>query len=317
MPQKATEAPSDTRCGFAAIIGAPNAGKSTLVNTLVGQKVSIVTPKVQTTRARIRGIAMRGDTQIIFVDTPGIFAPRRLLDEAMVEAAWEGANDADVICLLVDAARESAEPEGMAAKDTQRIIEGLREGRRKAFLVLNKIDEMPRPALLELAKRLHDPELFSDVFMISASKGDGVQDLLAAIAKRMKPGPWLYPPDQTADIQLRQLAAEITREKLFMRLHEELPYSSTVETEEWKTMKDGSARIEQTIYVERDGQKGIVIGKNGTTLKDIGAKARADMEAAFGHRVHLFLFVKVRGNWAEDPQRLREIGLELPKKKKR
>jgi GTP-binding protein Era len=312
---KATES-SETRCGFAAVIGAPNAGKSTLVNRLVGSKVSIVTPKVQTTRARIRGIAMRGNTQIIFVDTPGIFAPRRLLDEAMVEAAWQGANEADVICLLVDAARESAEPEGLAAKDTRRIIDGLRDSKRKAFLVLNKIDEMPRPALLALAQRLHDPDLFTQVFMISATTGDGTSDLMEAIAKRMKPGPWLYPADQTADVQLRQLAAEITREKLFLRLHEELPYASTVETETWKTMKDGSARIEQTIYVEREGQKGIVIGKNGATLKDIGAKARTDMEAAFGHRVHLFLFVKVREKWAEDPQRLREIGLELPKRRK-
>lgn len=305
----------DTRCGFTAIIGAPNAGKSTLVNRLVGAKVSIVTPKVQTTRARVRGIAIKDKSQIIFVDTPGIFAPRRVLDEAMVAAAWEGANEADLICLLVDAARESGEPDGAAAKDTKRIIEGLRTSKHKAILVLNKIDAIPRQVLLELAQRLNDPEIFTDIFMISAAKGDGTDDLLNAIAQRMKPGPWLYPEDQTADLPLRQLAAEITREKLFMRLHEELPYMSTVETEDWKTMKDGSARIEQTIYVERDGQKGIVIGKNGATLKDIGARARADMEAAFGHRVHLFLFVKVREGWAEEPARLREMGLEMPGRK--
>lgn len=306
----------DTRCGFTAIIGAPNAGKSTLVNRLVGSKVSIVTPKVQTTRARVRGIAIKDKSQIIFVDTPGIFAPRRVLDEAMVAAAWEGANEADLICLLVDAARESGEPEGSAAKDTKRIIEGLRTSKHKAILVLNKIDAIPRQVLLELAQRLNDPEVFTDIFMISAAKGDGTDDLLNAIAERMKPGPWLYPEDQTADLPLRQLAAEITREKLFMRLHEELPYMSTVETEDWKTMKDGSARIEQTIYVERDGQKGIVIGKNGATLKDIGARARADMETTFGHRVHLFLFVKVRTGWAEEPARLREMGLEMPGRKR-
>lgn len=303
-----------TRCGFVAVIGAPNAGKSTLVNALVGAKVSIVTPKVQTTRARVRGIAMLGEAQVVLVDTPGIFLPRRRLDEAMVAAAWEGAHEADVILLVVDAAREAAEPGGLAARDTGRIVAGLaREGRR-ALLVLNKIDAMRRDALLALTARLSADGPFDEVFMVSAATGDGLAALKAALVARMPEGPWLYPPDQAADLPVRLLAAEITREKLFLRVHDELPYALTVETEQWTAQADGAARIEQTILVAREGQKAIIIGKGCQTLKEIGAAARTEMEQLFGHRVHLFLHVKVRETWAEEPAHWRLIGLEPHKR---
>lgn len=303
-----------TSCGFVAVLGAPNAGKSTLVNRLVGAKVSIVTHKVQTTRTRIRGVAVAGRTQIVFIDTPGIFAPRRRLDRAMVAAAWEATTEADAVLVLADAPRLSAKDGGgKAGEDTRRIITGLREAGIKAILVLNKIDAMPREALLALTQRLYDSALFTSVFMISAEQGDGVEDLLAHLAARMPEGPWLYPPDQAADITERLLAAEVTREKLFLRLHEELPYASTVETESWKVLRDGSIRIEQIIFVERDSQKAIVLGRGGRTVKDIGEAARKDMAEMFGTKVHLFLHVKVRENWGEDPARYRGMGLEFPK----
>jgi GTPase len=295
-----------TRCGFVALIGAPNVGKSTLLNTLVGAKVSIVTPKVQTTRRLIRGIASAGEAQLIFVDTPGIFAPRRRLDRAMVGTAWGGAQDADIVALLIDARK------GLAADD-EAILRGLGEVRsaRKA-LALNKIDLVAKPELLALAQALNDRAAFAATFMISAASGDGVDDLKRWFAANVPPGPWLYPEDQIADAPLRQLAAEITREKLYLRLHQELPYQSTVETDVWKELKDGSVRIEQTIYVERESQRKIVLGKGGQTIKAIGAAARADIAEAAEQPVHLFLFVKVREGWGDDPERYREMGLEFP-----
>lgn len=303
-----------TACGFVAVLGAPNAGKSTLVNRLVGAKVSIVTHKVQTTRTRIRGVTISGSTQIVFVDTPGIFAPRRRLDRAMVAAAWEGAAEADAVLVIVDAARLAAKDGGgKAAEDTERIIEGLGRSRLKAILVLNKIDAMPRKELLAVAERLFDPGIFTETFMISAENGDGVDDLLAHLVRLMPEGPWLYPEDQAADITGRLLAAEVTREKLFLRLHKELPYASTVETESWRVLKDGSIRIEQIIFVERDSQKAIVLGKGGRTVKEIGEAARRELAEMFGTKVHLFLHVKVREHWGEDPARYRGIGLEFPK----
>ena len=301
-----------TRAGFAAIIGAPNAGKSTLVNALVGSKVAIVTPKVQTTRMLVRGVAMSGETQIVFVDTPGIFKPRRRLDRAMVNASWAGAADADAVVLLVDAAELTASPNGHAARDTDAIVETLKSGNRKAALVLNKIDGMKRTDLLPLIEKFNAQGLFEQVFMISALKGDGVSDLLAWVAGRMPEGPWLYPEDQVADIQSRQLAAEITREKIYLRLHDELPYASMVETEKWEERKDGSVKIDQVIYVQRDGQKAIVLGKGGATIKKIGELARLELEEIFGRRVHLFLFVKVSENWAEKREHYLEMGLEFP-----
>ena len=294
-----------SRCGFVAIIGAPNAGKSTLLNQLVGSKVAIVTHKVQTTRARIRGIAMEGQTQIVFVDTPGIFKPKRRLDRAMVEAAWGGAGDADLIILMVD--MESGREE-----DLTRIVDGLKSQGRKAILVLNKVDACPREKLLKTAAALNETGIFTETFMISALKGDGVADLKKYIAGLMPPGPWHYPEDQAADVPLRSLAAEVTREKLFLRLHDELPYSLTVETESWEQKKDGSIRIQQVIFVERDSQKKIALGKGGQTIKTVGQLAREELEEMLGCRVHLFLFVKVRENWSNDPERYREIGLEFP-----
>ena len=294
-----------TRCGFVAIIGAPNAGKSTLLNQLVGSKVAIVTHKVQTTRSRIRGIAMEGDTQIVFVDTPGIFKPKRRLDKAMVDAAWGGAGDADAIILMVDAEYEREE-------DLERIIEGLKSQGRKAILVLNKIDATKREKLLKLAERLNETGLFTDTFMISAMKGSGVADLRRHLAKMMPAGPWHYPEDQAADVPLRSLAAEVTREKLFLRLHDELPYSLTVETEEWEQKKDGSIRIAQVIFVERDSQKKIALGKGGQTIKTVGQLARQELEEMLETKVHLFLFVKVRENWSDDRERYREMGLDFP-----
>jgi GTP-binding protein Era len=301
-----------TRCGFTAIIGAPNAGKSTLVNALVGSKVAIVSPKVQTTRTNVRGVAMRGETQIVFVDTPGIFKPRRRLDRAMVAAAWSGAGDADAVVHLVDAADLHEKPNGHAAADTESIIKGLQDANRKVVLALNKIDAMKREDLLPLVQKLNDTGVYEQVFMISALKGDGLNDLATWCEGRMPEGPFLYPPDQAADIPSRLLAAEITREKIYLRLHDELPYATAVETEEWEERKDGSVKIDQIIYVQRDGQKGIVLGKNGKTIKDIGAASRKDLEAIFECRVHLFLFVKVREDWADKREHYREIGLEFP-----
>jgi GTP-binding protein Era len=300
-------------CGFAAILGAPNAGKSTLVNQLVGQKVSIVSRKVQTTRMRVRGIAMEGNAQIVLVDTPGIFAPKRRLDRAMVDAAWGSVSDADAILLLVDAPTVIAEPNGFAAQDTDRIVEGLKSQNKRAFLALNKIDDIARDRLLPLAQRMHESGPFDEVFMISGLKGDGTDTLRRALARKMPPGPWAYPPDQAADLPQRLLAAEITREHIFNRLHDELPYASTVETEKWEERKDGSARIEQIIYVERDGQKAIVLGKAGATIKEIGERARKEMEHMFERRVHLFLHVKVKDKWGDDPARYRSMGLDFPK----
>jgi GTPase len=301
------------RCGFVAILGAPNAGKSTLVNQLVGQKVSIVSRKVQTTRMRVRGIVMAGRAQIVLVDTPGIFAPKRRLDRAMVDAAWGSTADADAIVLLVDAPSLIADPKGLAAIDTARIIEVLKKQERRAILALNKIDEVLREKLLPLAEQLSAEGAFGEVFMISGLKGDGTERLRAHLAGLMPEGPWVYPADQAADLPQRMLAAEITREHIYNRLHDELPYASTVETEQWTERKDGSARLEQTIYVERDSQKAIVLGKGGATIKEIGERARHEMEKMFERRVHLFLHVKVRDGWGDDPSRYRAIGLDFPK----
>ena len=297
--------PGATRAGFVALIGVPNAGKSTLLNALVGAKVSIVSRKVQTTRALVRGIVMEGDAQVVLVDTPGIFAPKRRLDRAMVHSAWSGAADADAIGLMVDA-RKGVDPE------VEAILGRLPEVRRPRILILNKIDLIPRERLLELAARLNAAVPFEDTFMISALNGDGVADLRRALAGRMPPGPWLYPEDQVSDAPLRILAAEITREKIYDRLHEELPYRSTVETDQWQARPDGSVRIEQTIFVERESQRSIVLGKNGQTIKAIGQAARREIAEAAEATVHLFLHVKVRENWADDPARYREMGLEFP-----
>jgi len=302
---------SKQHCGFVAVLGAPNAGKSTLVNAAVGSKVSIVTQKVQTTRMPIRGIAMRGDTQIVFIDTPGIFAPKRRLDRAMVKSAW--AADAEVTLLVVDAPDVTEKPRGHSAGDTDRILEGLKDAGRKVALVLNKIDAIPRPQLLPLAESFDKTGLFDRLFMVSAAKGDGIEALLDYCAGHMPEGPFLYPEDQAADIPSRLLAAEITREKIYLRLHEELPYATTVVTDSWTDHKDGAVRIDQTILVSREGHKPIVIGKGGQTIKKIGELARADMEEAFGRRVHLFLHTKVEEKWDESPAHYRELGLEFPK----
>jgi GTP-binding protein Era len=301
-----SEAGTNTRCGFVALIGAPNSGKSTLLNALVGSKVSIVSRKVQTTRALVRGIAIEGAAQIIFVDTPGIFAPRRRLDRAMVTSAWGGAGDADVVALLVDAHK------GVEA-EVEAIVSGLSKLKAPAILVLNKIDTVERSTLLKLTADLNACFAFRETFMISALTRDGLPHLKKELAAMMPVGPWLYPEDQVSDAPLRLLAAEITREKLFERLHDELPYQLTVETDSWKELPDGSARIEQTIYVVRDGQKKIVIGEGGRTIKAIGQAARAEIAEAAEHKVHLFLFVKVRPNWIDDPERYREMGLEFPR----
>jgi GTPase len=290
--------------GFVAIIGAPNAGKSTLVNTLVGSKISIVSHKVQTTRARIRAILVEGEAQMVLVDTPGIFSPKRKLDTAMVSNAWAGASEADAVLVLVDARRGLDD-------QVQAIVEHLKSQNTKAMLAINKADLVRHADLLPLAEKLNAAYPFTETFMISALNGNGVDKLKQRLATLMPDGPWHYPEDQTADLNLRFLAAEITREKIYERLHEELPYSSTVETETWEERKDGSVKITQAIFVARDGQKAIVLGKGGTMAKTIGKLARADMEQAFDRRVHLFLFVKVRENWAEDPERLRAMGLTL------
>jgi GTPase len=295
-----------TRCGFVAVIGAPNVGKSTLVNALVGSKVSIVTPKVQTTRALIRGIAIEGQSQLILVDTPGIFAPRRRLDRAMVEGAWAGTRDADLVALVIDASRAVED-------DDEAVVKALAAMAVTKVLVLNKIDLVAKPKLLDLARALNDRAEFAATFMISARSANGVAELKSFLAGHVPAGPWLYPADQISDAPMRQFAAEVTREKLYLRLHQELPYQSTVETESWTELKDGSVRVEQTIYVERESQRKIVLGKGGQTIKAIGAAARTEIAAAVEHPVHLFLFVKVREHWADDPERYREMGLEFPK----
>jgi GTP-binding protein Era len=302
----AEQTPAAQRCGFVALIGAPNVGKSTLINALVGAKVSIVTPKVQTTRNLIRGIAIEGDAQLIFVDTPGIFSPRRRLDRAMVGTAWGSTQDADLVALLIDSRRRLKE-------DDEKILRGLSEIRPPKVLVLNKIDLVDKLALLALTEEANQHAGFAATFMISALSGDGVPDLKRWLAAHAPAGPWLYPPDQISDAPLRQLAAEITREKLYLRLHQELPYQSTIETEVWKELKDGAVRIEQTLYVERESQRKIVLGKGGQTLKAIGTAARAEIAAAIEQPVHLFLHVKVREGWADDPERYRAMGLEFPK----
>ena len=296
----------NTSCGFVALIGAPNAGKSTLLNALVGSKVSIISHKVQTTRALIRGITIEGRSQLIFVDTPGIFSPKRRLDRAMVTTAWSGAHEADLVGVLIDARKGLDE-------EAEDILGRLGDVKPPRLLILNKIDVVAKGALLALAKLANEKAKFEATFMISALTGDGVSDLKAWLAQRVPSGPWLYPPDQMSDAPIRQLAAEITREKLFERLHQELPYHSTVETEAWKELRGGDIRIEQTIYVERESQRKIVLGKGGQTIKAIGEAARRDIAETVEAKVHLFLFVKVREGWGEDPGRYRAMGLEFPK----
>lgn len=298
---------SEQRCGFIAVLGATNAGKSTLVNALTGCKVAIVSHKVQTTRVPVRGIAVLGNSQLVFIDTPGIFDPKRMLDRAMVDAAWGGADDADAVLFLIDAAK------GLGP-DTRHIAGKLKSSRRPCIAVLNKIDRVEDKArLLALTQELSALMAFERVFMISALDGAGVGDLKTHLAQIVPEGPWHYDADDVTDLPVRMLAAEITRERIYHWLHEELPYATTVETTDWKTLKDGSARIEQTIFVERDGQKSIVLGKGGALIKKISSEARAEIASIAGHPVHLFLFVKVRDGWASDPERYREMGLRFPK----
>lgn len=305
------------KCGFVAVIGAPNAGKSSLVNRIVGTKVSIVTHKVQTTRARIRGVSVIDDTQLVFIDTPGIFKPRRRLDRAMVAAAWEGLDGADATLLVIDAKAydntgQNAKPANKRAKDdTDAIINTIKARNGKLTLVVNKIDTLPRSALLKLVSDLDDHGIFEDVFLISALNGDGVEDLKAHLAAKAPEGVWMYPEDQLSDISDRIMAAEVTREKVYLRLHEELPYESTVETESWSRTKKNELRIEQTIYLARDAHKPIVLGKGGQTLKAIGAAAREELISLLGEPVHLFIHVKVREKWADEAARYREMGLDF------
>lgn len=315
IAEESGEAPGDddfptdgpTRAGFVALVGAPNAGKSTLLNQLVGAKVSIVSHKVQTTRAIMRGIVMAGRSQVIFVDTPGIFSPKRRLDRAMVDTAWGGASDADMAALLVDAKRGVTEEIGQ-------LVEKFGDLKRRKVLIINKIDTVKRERLLELAADLNARVPFDATFMVSALTGSGTRDLLRYFAKELPEGPYLYPEDQISDLPMRMLAAEITREKLYLRLHDELPYSSTVETEQWKELKDGGVRIEQIIFVERESQRKIVLGKGGQTVRAISMAAREELQELVERPVHLFVFVKVRENWADDPERYREMGLEYPRK---
>ncbi|MDF1631870.1 GTPase Era [Mycoplana sp. MJR14] len=302
---EAVEDGAPTRSGFVALIGATNAGKSTLVNRLVGAKVSIVSHKVQTTRAIVRGIAIHDNAQIVFMDTPGIFKPRRRLDRAMVTTAWGGAKDADLIMFLIDSER------GLKG-DAETILEGLKEVKQPKILVLNKVDQVSPETLLTLAKAANDVVPFERTFMISALNGSGCDDVMDYLARALPEGPWYYPEDQISDLPMRQLAAEITREKLFLRLHQELPYASHVETEKWEERKDGSVRIEQVIYVERDSQKKIALGKNGEAIKAISMASRKELSEILEQPVHLFLFVKVRENWGDDPERFREMGLDFP-----
>ena len=299
-----TEKPDQTRCGFIALLGAPNAGKSTLMNSMVGAKVSIVTQKVQTTRTRILGVTALGMSQLVFVDTPGIFKPRRRLDRAMVAAAWSGAADADIVALLIDA--------GMRIEgDTRRIIDGLKHNDGRAVCVLNKIDTVPRENLLKLIDELRAEDLFTDFFMVSALNGEGVDELKQFFAERLPEGPWHFPEDQLSDMNDRLFAAEITREKLFLNLHQELPYALTVETETWEPFDNGAVKVEQVIYVERSSQKGIVLGKGGDRIKRVRTLAQDDLKELLGRDVHLFLFVKVRENWGDDPERYRDWGLDF------
>ncbi len=294
---------SKKRCGFIAVLGAPNVGKSTLVNRMVGAKVSIVSPKVQTTRARVMGIAVRGDAQLVFIDTPGIFEPRRRLDRAMVAAAWGGSNDSDIRLFLVDADK------GIDS-NTRKIIDKLKKQNTRCHLVINKIDKVKKSDLLELTTRLLAADIFDETFMISALSGDGVDSIGDYLAENVEEGPWHFPEDQMSDMTERLLAAEITREKLYLELHQELPYAATVETETWTEKTDGSVRIEQVIFVERDSQKAIVLGKRGAQIKVIGERSRKELEEIFDRRVHLFLFVKVREKWGDDPERYRDWGLD-------
>ncbi|MBR0730044.1 GTP-binding protein Era [Bradyrhizobium japonicum] len=300
------EAPSATRCGFVALIGAPNVGKSTLVNALVGAKVTIVSRKVQTTRALIRGIVIENNAQIILVDTPGIFLPKRRLDRAMVSTAWSGAHDADLVCVLLDAKTGIDE-------EAEAILTKAASVNHDKILVINKVDLVQREKLLALAQAANERMAFEKTFMIAAISGDGVDDLRHTLAEIVPPGPFLYPEDQMSDAPMRQLAAEITREKIYRKLHQELPYQSTVETDKWEERKDKSVRIEQTIFVERESQRKIVLGAGGATIKSIGADSRKEIGEILGVPVHLFLFVKVRENWGDDPDRYREMGLEFPK----
>jgi GTPase len=297
---------SGRRCGFIALIGAPNAGKSTLINALVGTKVTIVSHKVQTTRTLLRGIAIEGDAQLVFIDTPGIFTPKRRLERAMVATAWTGAHDADIVGVLIDAKRGIDDEAGA-------LLDGLATVSQARVLIINKVDLIDKPALLALTQEANARTDFRATFMISALTGDGVADFKRWLAREVPAGPWHYPEDQITDAPLRQLAAEITREKLYLRLHQELPYQSTVETASWQERKDGSVRIEQTIYVERESQRKIVLGKGGQTIKAIGAEARREIAEVIEQPVHLFLFVKVREGWGDDPERYREMGLEFPK----
>jgi GTP-binding protein Era len=292
------------RCGYVALVGAPNAGKSTLLNQLIGAKVSIVSPKVQTTRARVLGITVAGEAQLIFIDTPGIFAPKRRLERAMVAAAWAGAEDADLVVLLVDAVRGVDE-------DTRRILDGLTSAGRRAVLVLNKVDLVEPQRLLPLTDALRREGLFDAVFMVSALTGDGVDDLRRHLAAALPQGPWLYPEDQLTDLPQRLIAAEVTREQVFLQLHQELPYATLVETEGWEEREDGSVKISQVIHIQRPGQKAIVLGKGGRQIKDIGARARSELERMLGRRVHLFLFVRVSEDWTEDRERYKAMGLEF------
>ena len=292
------------RCGFVALIGAPNVGKSTLLNTAVGGKVSIVSHKVQTTRTRIRGIAIRGESQIVFIDTPGIFEPKRRLERAMVSAAWSGVEDADLVVLLFDAQRHKVD------ENTLKIIKGLKKRRRKVILVLNKVDLIKREELLALSARFAEEEIFEDTFMISALNGDGVADLLAHLAERMPEGPWHFPEDQLSDLPQMLLAAEITREKLFERLHQELPYALTVESESWEEFKNGDAKIRQIIFLQRSQHKAILLGKGGSNIKQVRELVQKELEEIFERKVHLFIHIKVRENWINDPERYRAWGLD-------
>ncbi|MBY0566943.1 MAG: GTPase Era [Hyphomonadaceae bacterium] len=305
---------SEQRCAVVAVLGAPNAGKSTLVNTLVGAKVAAVTQKVQTTRALVRGIAMRDQTQLILIDTPGVFAPKKRLERAMVAAAWSALEGADAIIHVVDAAAQvgtdKAAADARSVEDAAAISAKLKDMNLASILVLNKVDVVPRPALLQLTTKLVEEGLYTDVFMISAKKGDGVDDIARTLTERAPEGPWLFPEDQTMDAPARVLAAEITREKAFLRLHEELPYELTVETDTWEERKDGSAKIDQTIYVSRESQRKIAIGAGGQTIKTIGELARKEMEAAFDRRIHLFLHVKLRENWSEERALYQRLGLD-------
>ena len=293
-----------TRCGFIDVLGAPNVGKSTLINHVVGTKVSIVSPKVQTTRARVLGIHLQGPAQVVFIDTPGIFEPKRRLDRAMVAAAWGGADDADSILLLVDAERGTD-------RNTRGILEKLKKSKRKALLAINKVDLVRKSDLLKLSSDLNETGLFTDTFMISATTGDGVDDLVETLASGAPEGPWMFPEDQISDMPQRLLAAEMTREQLYLQLHQELPYSTTVETESWEENEDGSIRINQVIFVQRESQRAIILGKKGQRIRSLGAAARAELSGIFECKVHLFLFVKVRASWGDDPERYRDWGLDF------